>query len=303
MKRVSTTVFLCLVTSAAIAQTYDLNPRSWFPLDVGNAWHFTDIRYTPTWTESVVVADKDSLINGDLWTRFDTKWCTGPSCCTGCLNAWFRWSDDSYLLTTYDPFTSVDTTARTTPRSIFTVNIPYDSTLQSPWAIPTSTNRVGYADVYVLMPDQVAADSTTIELSAHLGFNGEVYTLNYYYNVGPTDIVGAIVRNRPFGETGTIRSVLAAGTNEAPSEVSLDIYPNPFGTVAHIEFRAGDVGVYTLTIHDLLGALVAEGARHLSAGEVWSWSWSPEYAVADGVYAITVRNENDVVRHSVIRIR
>ena len=153
------------------------------------------------------------------------------------------------------------------------------------------------------MPDQVAADSTTIELSAHLGFNGEVYTLNYYYNVGPTDIVGAIVRNRPFGETGTIRSVLAAGTNEAPSEVSLDIYPNPFGTVAHIEFRAGDVGVYTLTIHDLLGALVAEGARHLSAGEVWSWSWSPEYAVADGVYAITVRNENDVVRHSVIRIR
>lgn len=182
MKEIVRAVLISLLgfpwSPSGVAQSFDFDPQRWYPLEVGSYWHYISLDMIDTY---VVKTTGDTLVNGVTWTELSAAYCYGPSCPR--RPEWRRFTDDHYVERTWD-FVAVDTLWQTTPRSIFTTNMPYDSTLQSIYAVGESTRRPGFVDVFV---DSIEVESASWPLlRAHLGFTGEVYCGFFIYDIGYT---------------------------------------------------------------------------------------------------------------------
>lgn len=192
-------VVMIVVTLPAAGQEYDLEPENWFPLEVGNNWHYTNEGgegVGPWINEWVVESIRDTVVEGQRWTLLSAVHCvkqTGPSCPSGELG-WYRFSADDYLLAR-DSFgaAAADTVLKTQPSSVFSVNVPRDSLY---------SEFMGDSVAVRITTEDSRPDSTHFQLhvDGNIFFEGR-----YVYNVGnATRLIGAIVNGVEYGETDAI---------------------------------------------------------------------------------------------------
>lgn len=112
------------------AQPFELDPRQWFPLELGSYWHYRCCDPGPIYTHTISSSDRDTLVDGQRWVRFTGIACTGPGCSSEEGGLWYHLTDDAYLLSTIDSFSRIDTLWNTVPRSIFSVDTARDTTLK-----------------------------------------------------------------------------------------------------------------------------------------------------------------------------
>ncbi|MEM8484635.1 MAG: T9SS type A sorting domain-containing protein [Bacteroidota bacterium] len=274
----------------ATSQTFALDAAKWYPLETGNYWHYeTGDRFR----SYILSTTTDTLVQDVQWTKLSVLEYNGPG--GSPRDAWRRLTDDFYVLSTTD-FIREDTLWTTQPRSIFSVNIPYDGSLQSRYAVTGSTQRAGYADVY--LDTTRVGEEMRLHLFAGLGFNGEVFCGKFIYEVGYAgdcsspglNFVGTIVNGHSIGETSRIVSLvgledLGPETRHLPKN---SFYPNPFREQINIELSAIKQGVYNITIFDVLGRVVFSENRVLVNGQVWKRTWKPGEHLTGGVYFLHV---------------
>ncbi len=275
---------VCFKTSL-FAQYENLDPKLWYPLKVGNVWNFQ----TDFINNSVTKIDKDSVINEQKWFRFKEIYHQGPNTRS---TYWSTLSYDNYILVTND-FLEIDTLYKTTPRSILTVNIPYDSTLKSKWAIPHSTKYDGFSDVFIKGEDSVEID-LFIRMTAFLGFDGEVYLGNFIYRIGwDLGISGAIVDGKEYGDVSMIKTVSDVGIYEKtkPDQIRIDIYPNPFNPSTNISIFSKHDQKLDYEVVDVLGRTIESGKLESGNG-IQKIIWPGNTVkVTSGLYFFIVRNQ------------
>ena len=281
--------FLLFTPLIAIAQPAELEPERWYPLKANNYWHY---QTGDAFTDYVVKTEKDTLVAGERWMLFAEAYCGGPYC--PIPSAWRRMTEDYYVIETRD-FIRSDTLWRTTPRSIFTVNVPYDSTLQSPYAVEGSTNRPGYADVTV---DTLR--ESEIYLHAALGFGAEVVCARFIYEIGYSgncsspgiDLRGAYVNDYLYGDSHLIPGLVSIEDEVISSlgSMQINVYPNPFSESLQVEVNVSDQGVYVLSVFDALGRNYAMETRYIASKEKWSRTFNAAELGSSGVYFISLRS-------------
>jgi hypothetical protein len=190
------------------------------------------------------------------------------------------------------------------------VNIPYDSTLHSPAAAPTSTRREGFADVYVI-PNM---DTTNFLLEAALGFHGEVYCARFQYDLGfsadcvGTHIYGAIVNGLEYGDTSLIKAYMLPVEDLPDHEQthwSVDVYPNPFATTTNIVIQSTRFGgSVAIKVYNTLGQQVYDADEYLLSGEQRIHAWpGQDNHPPPGLYVIRLSDGRTVISKAVILIR
>ena len=284
------TLLLTLSVQHLFAQSYDLDPTRWFPLEVGNYWHYRCC-LGPIFTDWILFSERDTLVDGQRWVRFTEVACTGPGCSVG-FGRWFRMTDDFYVVYAVSAFSQADTLVNTVPQSIFTVNQARDSTLQlasccggapTPVIVSITENTLGEV-----------ADST--HLTLHVTNNG-LFDDSYIYNIGRGDrvevaLVGALVNRKAVGDTTWIRGIVRTHVAATPAlETALDVYPNPTRHAAMLRVESGRSGVYELSIYNMLGQRVHSEQNRVLMGELWQRSWAVPSAVGSGVYFVRLTGE------------
>lgn len=171
--------FTCLLLSIlsftpplAMAQyepPLNLEPFRWFPLELGNYWHYTDRggEGVTIETQWVVTTDKDTLVEGKHWTRFRNIYCEGPQCAWEIL--WYRLTSDAYLLIDTGSFSRVDTLWNTRPKSIFAVNVRRDTLYRSLDGFPV------FVEIWD-NPIGSEADSSFLTLDVKAGILSDEFT-------------------------------------------------------------------------------------------------------------------------------
>lgn len=280
---------LCLLLiihfkESLFAQYENLDSKLWYPLKVGNVWNFQ----TDFINNSVTKIDRDSVINEQKWFRFKEIYHQGPDIRQ---TYWSTLTGDNYILTTSD-FINIDTLYKTSPRSILTVKIPYDSTLQSKWAIPHSTNYDGFADVYLEGEDSLEIDSF-IKMKAFLGFYGDVYLAEFIYRIGwNLGLSGAIVDGIEYGDVSTIKTVSSVRNQSKikPDKIVINIYPNPFNPTTTISVFSVNASRLSYEIVDILGKKIESGNLSIGNGSQ-TFIWPHDNAkITSGLYFLIVKD-------------
>lgn len=277
-------------TSIVNAQTYDLNPQSWFPLEVGSYWHYFLDQGTGLDVHVVRKADRDTVVAGQRWVRIRNVHCSRTTNCSTETIIWYHYTPDNYLLLTADPEPNIafaDTLLPTHPRSFFSVDTSQEI---------LESYRVE-SPVTVLIEEVDSgneADSTNLQLRVAAS-NNIFFRDHFIYNIGRAeDLIGAIVGDVSYGDTTLITSVALSSENPAHANVfNLHLFPNPMPAhgSASVQLTVPKSGHYKLMLYDLLGRLLHQTERWLLIQEEWSVELLNEGSYASGVYFISLEYE------------
>lgn len=239
-------------TNDSFAQPLD--PKSWFPLELGNSWHYSINRDDATSTDRVITSVRDSVVEGHRWVLFEEVHCAGYFCDGG--NTWYSVTEDNYLLHGLSSTSPPDTFLATTPYSFFEVTDSEDDTISL--SDPACGDSGTSAGVGV---DTGVPDSTryTLYVVADNVFCG---SFEFVYKIGlsrvggegadGTRLRGAFVNGYRYGEQDLLSTVL--GTDEpARPRIQLDVFPNP--ARESVTVRASDL-VEEIRIVDVTGRTV-----------------------------------------------
>jgi hypothetical protein len=301
-------LLLCGLTSPGMAQgTLDLDPERWFPMELGNAWHY-HFSEAGSDCEYIVMSDRDTLVDGQRWVRFTQTHCYGLSCKAGSFT-WYHMTADHYLVYRPGDNLRADTLWRTGPRSVFSVDVPPDTTLSliegsgatRPVDVFIETNTVGRQ-----------ADSTDVTLSVT---DNALFTRSYVYKIGlsrigieaTTTLIGAFVNGLSYGDTTLIRTVFQVHTESTlpPSRphLAVDAYPEPFHDRLVISGTAKQGGLLELAIFNVLGQRVHQATLSPLPGQPWRHVWSPGQNTRTGVYFLKLsRKETEMVTRLITRL-
>ena len=239
-----------LVSPGAKAQTYDLVPENWFPLELGSTWHYRYESGALTWNE-VRKADRDTLIDGYKWVGISTVFCPfTPGCPAGLNTKYYRFVEDGYLLSYRSKTGRSDTFDVTYPYSIFNVSTAID-TLYSGF----------YGDSIVVRIDSTdfgnVIDSTNLYLGYRYGLYGGSGS-HYLYKIGDARyLVGATVGSITVGDTDFLTRVSMEDKATIPAGPIIEFYPHPMKSTGTIRIKRADAGLHTVTMFDLLGRQIA----------------------------------------------
>lgn len=264
------------------APGYPLDPQRWYPLAVGNAWHYREWQAGYGYTDRVEVVTGTVEHDDRTWHHLRTIYCS-PDPCAGSVARFLNWTDDHYLLETETPPDAPgavpDTLHATSPRSLFTVNLPRDNTLTSPEG-PVYTS--------ILMNNWNEWFYPVLWAST-IGEWREDFA-RYLYGFGPwTGDLAAIIDGERFGDTSTILMALdVGGSPRTADQVAIDVYPHPAGRSSVIAFTPGQSGVASVTIFDLRGRLVFEMDASVAAGIPWQMPLGSAGRLASGVYVVRI---------------
>lgn len=239
-------------TSDSFAQPFD--PKAWFPLELGNAWHYEINADDATSTSRVITAARDSVVDGKRWVRFEEIYCAGYFCPGS--HTWYHFTDDNYLLQGLSSTSPPDTFFATTPYSVFEITDPDDQTisLRDPQCEDLGTSAGVEENTSVL-------DSTryTLLLSAGNIFCG---SYEFVYKIGKsrvggegaggTRLRGAYVNGYRYGEQNLLSTVLRTDESTLP-QTRFDLFPNPASE--SVTVKASDV-VEEIRIVDVTGRTV-----------------------------------------------
>ncbi len=283
----------CLISQSAISQSGQVpqfNPQRWFPLELGNYWHYLSEDGFGNTTDVILATTRDTVVGMARWTEIDTAYCgVGPFCPKPPL--WYHFTTDHYLLLNTKPdLVSADTVLITTPHSVFLVTA---------WTDTLKTRRAFDPVVVELLdnPDGQPEDSTNFLLSiyADVLFEGQ-----YIYQIGKGEgLVGALVNGREYADTGLIRNVVLTQSAPRPSfdEASVDVYPNPsHGNRTSIVVQSGETGLYQIDVYDTLGRYLFRSMQLMPTDQRWNVEIEERSSMTSGVYFIRLSRDGVPLR-------
>jgi hypothetical protein len=257
---------------------YDVEPARWYPLAVGNAWHFQtygDLR----WANRVEVVQGSVELDGEVWYNivrvFDDSETTSDD-----ASRFLRWTDDAFLLTSTDPAAYVDTVHASLLESPFQVNVPRKD---------VQLKEGGSKRIYVGI-------NNFAEFGGHVALWDDSFgpdEVSYVHGVGPLDgLVAAIIDGEHFEDTSLIQTVLTSPRSiDGLVAGRIDVFPHPFGSEGVIEVmpaRSGDARIF---VYDALGRQVLEARTQVSAGSIWRLRLGESMRMAPGLYVIRLIEE------------
>ena len=281
--RASILLVTCLSTVSTLSAQYEsLNPRSWFPLEAGNAWSY-QLDLFDKWT---VVSTIDTNVIDLSWRKFQVVECAGPDCPR--KDYWQALSADDYPLRT-DDFVRIDTLVRSRPKSVFRTTVAND-TMVTVWCPSGWDGEVGIHEegpgtaedstnlVLVVQPSNIFCDGGTF-----------VYRIGYS-GFQQLRLIGAIVNGLEWGNAEPLRRLLSAETETIPSHpISLEAYPNPAHGRLTVEMLVSKSGVYDLTIEALTGQTIVYEQVFMVAGLRNSMT-IPLVGLNSGLYIVHATN-------------
>jgi hypothetical protein len=260
---------------------YDLDPRAWYPLAVGNAWHFRTGRDR---ADAVEWVEAEVPHAGETWFRLRVALCdTDP--CPLPETRYLRWTEDHYLLTTEAPpgTAAPDTLHPTRPRSLFAVADPYDPTL-------TSAGEPAHARVALWNDERFMGH---LVLTGAVAFPEGRYEVSYLYGLGPShtlerELLAAIIGGEDFEDTALIRLAVSTPSEaSAPVPSAIRVYPHPATEASVLAFTPSESGSARLVVYDLLGRPVLDHREAVVAGSEWRVPLRAE-GLAPGLYVVRV---------------
>lgn len=266
-----------LVSPGAKAQTYDLVPENWFPLELGSTWHYEYMDGAFVW-DVVRKADRDTLIGENRWVGISTIYCDLPPYCpAGISTRWYRFAEEGYLLR-YLPNAGPDTVDVTYPYSIFSVQTPID-TLYSSHDQDSVTVRIDSTGL------GNEADSTNLLLSIDWPFPYD--HSQYLYKIGDAySLVGASVGPLKVGDTEFLTRVSTEDEATIPAGPIIELYPYPMKSMGTIRVKSAEIGLHTITMFDLLGRQIAR--KQFIASRQEQEIFFNEWLESSGYYVLVV---------------
>jgi hypothetical protein len=283
---------LCLISDGVFAQGEQIprvNSQQWFPLELGNYWHYRSEAGGFT-TDFILATKRDTVVETAKWTEIDTVYCgIGPHCPD--LPLWYHFAEDHYLLLNTRPdLVSADTVLITTPHSVFLV-MAWTDTLRT-W-LTSDPVVVELLD----NPDGQPEDSTNFLLSiyANVLFEGQ-----YIYKIGKAEgLVGALVNGREYADTGLIRNVVLTHSVPRPGfdKATVDVYPNPSrGARTSIVVQSGEAGLYQIDVYDTLGRYLFVSTQLMPTDQRWNVNVEERSRMTSGVYFIRLSRDGVPIR-------
>lgn len=218
-------VVLGLHATAGQTLAQPLDPKAWFPLELGNAWHYKINADDASSTDQVLISARDSLVDGRRWVLFYEIDCAGYFC--GGNSEWYSMTDDNYLLQNLSATSPPDTFFATTPHAFFEVTETDTVKLNDPSCGP---------DLRVAVAEEASvADSTRFRMyvapdNIFCGSHEYVYKIGLARVPGEgadgTRLVGAYVNGYRYGDQTRLSTVLAAIEPAVP-RATLELFPNP----------------------------------------------------------------------------
>jgi len=246
---------LSSIASPAAAQGF--NPASWFPMELGNAWHYQNFDQLRSW---VVRTERDSVVGDLRWVHFDEIYCAGNCNPDGAQGIWYALTDDHYLIYDLD---DPDTLLATVPNAFFEVDQP-----EVELTMLDANECLGSDGVLrVGVWENSRSDSTRFRLYTDSG----IYcSLRFRYNIGistwnGTELEGARVNGIEFGRQDVLATVLSTDRRRRPS-TSVSLFPSPFADHLNVRVESIPPTGADLTVFDMLGRVVLR--RPVSAAEV-----------------------------------
>jgi hypothetical protein len=248
---------------------YDVEAQRWYPLAVGNAWHYRRIIDLQA-VHMVEVVSEAVEIDGRTWFYLETKHCSTDPCPFE-PSRYLSWTDDDRLLVSMSPPGEADTLHAEFETSPFRANVP--------------SQRVPLA----------SGDSTWLEVRKYYGTDIRLlwgYGVHYFYDIGPADwLMGAIIDGEHYDDTSLILTVLSS---ERPAEViangRIDVYPHPATAGSVIAFVPERTGEIVLELFDLLGREVMSRRASVVAGT--EWQTGLDTVLPPGAYFVRVVSES-----------
>jgi hypothetical protein len=246
---------LILATGTSVYGQYEgLNPRHWFPLELGNYWHY-HLNDVGQETDYILTTDRDTLLDGKRWVHFKEIACEGWSCGR---DDWYHFTADHYLVRSFRLQSQPDTLWYTLPHSVFTVSAPLDtlttyesgSNIPFPFPIEIRENNFG-----------LVADTTHLSLVLNALLFTQIYTYNiglsYQGIEGNVELIGAYVDGRFLGNTSWISEAVATEDDKPPSmPFEIEIFPNPVHREAHLRIISDLGGAFQISVVNALGQVV-----------------------------------------------
>lgn len=280
-----------LLASSATAQVVSdtLDPRRYYPLEVGNEWqyvHQSFIGGIQTWSRSRIIAD--SVANGRRYFRLSDEGFRPGMLPSGEWLLWIRYNDLGAVITIED--IASDTSGADSSSHWYLAD--FGDTLGT----SGYQSVVGGAlDTTVMMPNgmplHVAAYKTR-QVSNPL--SGECC---YQTRDGHAADIGWISRETfdgPFSflvfarvgefEYGTPRITLSSEAYRASSSPRLQVYPTPFEATTEIYYDVPVTGSVRLSVVDILGRTAVTLVERDQAPGRYSIRW--DGAAAAGVYIV-----------------
>ena len=271
------------LTTPTWGQYEGLNPRSWFPLELGNYWHYDNsLSGEVPNTVWIVTSERDSLIESQKWVFYRQIFCQGPNCPR---ERWYSITDNNYLLRAANRFGRIDTLYATEPNSIFEATQAVDTTFQDPSGM----------ELVVTISERDfgnPADSTHLELRYDLGIVEDIFQ----YNIGrAVDLVGALVNGLEVGDPSLIATVLNSDLHPPISAPMVKIkgYPNPSPNNITFTLTPQHTGLYEARVLDVLGRVLQTTKLHLIEGRTERHMWgSRAQMLPSGPYLFQVYGVN-----------
>ncbi|MEM8485569.1 MAG: T9SS type A sorting domain-containing protein [Bacteroidota bacterium] len=231
-----------------IQEEHSVNPESWFPLEVGNYWHYQYDIGGGFLVDDIKQATKDTLIDNLSWVAIQNVECDpAPQFCPS-HEFWYRFTDDHYLTRSIKPgVAKIDTIAATYPESIFLDTITHKrDTLQY---------ALGQGNIVINVienPNGNPQDSTHWQITAQNTPN-ELLIWKYIYKIGEANgLIGAIVGNLVYGNVTRIDEIIRVSIDQEPAhkpQLLLNAYPNPVSSALVVQTSMPGV----IEVFDALG--------------------------------------------------
>lgn len=277
---------LSSVVSAAAAQGFQ--PESWYPMELGNAWHYENFDQLRSW---VVRTERDSIVGDLRWVHFDEIYCAGNCEPEGGPGTWYALTDDHYLLYDID---NPDTLLATVPNAFFEVDQP-----EAELTMLDANECLGSDGVLrVGIWENSRSDSTRFRLYTDSG----IYcSLRFTYNIGistwnGTELEGARVNGIEYGRQDVLATVLSTDRSREPSMFA-STFPSPFADHLNVRVESIPPTGVDLTAFDALGRVVLR--RAVFAAEVRINT----HDLPAGLYVVVLTGRDIAESHTVLKAR
>jgi hypothetical protein len=266
---------------------YDVDRERWYPLSVGNAWHFQEDHDRQLF-DRVEVVEEEIDVEGETWYRIVEAFSSDTSR-PGYAPRYLRWSDDAFLLTSTDPTAYVDTVHAGFLESPFLVDVPRRH-------VPLAAG--GSRSVYV------GKNAHRERFDGFVALWDCAQEIWYAQGIGPVGgLVAAIIDGEHYEDTSLIQTVLSSTRpDEQVVNGRIEVYPHPATAGSIIAFVPERTGKITFALYDLLGREVMSSRASVVAGTEWRSTLEAE--LPPGAYFARITSETGVVaKRSIIVAR
>lgn len=258
-----------------------LQPEHWFPLTLGSTWHYVNRRVDGIAEQWINRVTGDTVVQGHTWFKVQTIWNGEHQPTQFSEDIWYRVTTDHYVtyvknrvngLSGFDAG-KVDTLIKSEPYSILKARNWSDTDDLTICGAPPEYSFYYVTDDYSNSNDIMThsvnehgskSDSTNYALLINRYEGAELNTLcswSFIYNIGlATNLFGAVVGGIEWGNTSTIKTLVARAPDEQPSAPELAItasYPNPVGD--HLTLAVStNAALGRVEAYDMLGRLLMQ---------------------------------------------